>query len=224
VRAARGGSTPEARAALSELCERYWYPIYAYIRRRGYPASDAQDLTQDFFARLIEKDQVSEADPERGRFRAFLLTSVNCFLANQRDYNQRARRMPPGGWIEMDLARAESRLEIDPVDHADPETLYLRDWASAVIRRGATRLEDEYRAKGRERVFAQLGRFAISDDDGIDYRTIGRELQTSDVHARVLLCRMRKRLRELIAQEIEQTVTELIDVERELEVLREALR
>ncbi len=224
VRAARGGSTPETRAALSELCERYWSPVYAYIRRRGYSTSDAEDLTQEFFALLVEKDRVAAADPERGRFRSFLLAGVNHFLSNQRDHNRSARRRPSGGWIEIDTARAELGTKFEPIDPADPETLYLHDWATALVKRAAVRLEEEYRGKGRPEMFDRLGGFVTAEDDRIDYRTVARELRTGDVQVRVMVSRMRRRLRELVRQEVAQTVASPEEVESELELLRQALR
>ncbi|RPH40845.1 MAG: sigma-70 family RNA polymerase sigma factor [Planctomycetota bacterium] len=224
VTAARGGSTPEARTALSELCLQYRLPVYEYIRRRGYTTSDADDLTQQFFAFVLEKDTLEAADPERGRFRCFLLGCINHFLADEADRSRAMKRRPEGGWLPLDAVTGEPGFQARTVDRMDPEKLYLRDWATAVIKSGELALEEEYRSRGRGRAFERLRDFIAVDGGEQNCRAAARELDTSETHVRVLVFRMRKRLRELVAREVAQTVDVPEDVEAELQVLLAVLR
>ena len=167
----------DARAALAQLCETYWYPLYAYVRRRGFSAEDAQDLTQAFFARLLEKQKLHVADPERGKFRSFLLASMDHFLANERD---RARTQKRGGgraMLSLDLATGESRVSLEPATDLTPERLYERQWALALLEIVVQRLEAEYAAAGKAAHFALLkDALAGPPSATIDSRSIKRTL------------------------------------------------
>src|SRR5687767_4384504 len=164
LEAGRGGEG--ARAALSELCETYWYPLYAYVRRRGYAAEDSADLTQAFFARLLEKNVVHAADPARGRFRAFLLGSLKNFLANEWDRVHAQKRGGGKVPISLDFQAADERFSREPAAAAlTPEREYERNWALAVLERALARLEGEYAKRGRQSLFARLKPALIAADD-----------------------------------------------------------
>lgn len=178
VAAAGDASREDAQDALSQLCEAYWYPLYAYVRRRGYSAPDAQDLTQAFFARLLEKQSLRVADRERGKFRSFLLASLNHFLANESD---RARAQKRGGGVallSLDLAAGETRVNLEPAHELTPERLYERQWALTLLELVVQRLEAEYQEAGKTRQIElfkdalgggrdQLTYTAISENDGV---------------------------------------------------------
>src|SRR5262245_4319638 len=128
-----GGQSAQAQSAMAELCARYWFPLYAYVRRRGYQAAEAQDLTQDFFARLLEKNVVAQALPERGRFRTFLLSSLGNFLANEWDYQQRLKRGGGRAILSFEVGDGESRWQLEPADADTPEKTFQRHWATALL-------------------------------------------------------------------------------------------
>ncbi|MBC8874982.1 MAG: sigma-70 family RNA polymerase sigma factor, partial [Planctomycetes bacterium] len=146
VIAAGQRESPESAAALVTLCTTYWYPLYAFVRRQGYRTEDAQDLTQAFFAKLLEKNYISEADQQRGRFRSFLLASLKHFLANERDYARAQKRGGGRPVISLDFESAESRYCHEPADTMTPERLFERRWALTLLDRVLSRLYDEYAA------------------------------------------------------------------------------
>ncbi len=156
VLAAGHPSSPDAHAALAKLCRIYWYPLYAYVRREGYNAPDAQDLTQEFFARLLEKNYLAQVEPQKGRFRSFLLAALRHFLADQRD---RARAVKRGGGAEvfsLDAQEAEERYHLEPVDRMDAEKIYERRWAMTLLEQALTRLRDENVVAGKTELFERL--------------------------------------------------------------------
>ncbi len=151
--------SPQAAEALERLCHTYWYPLYAYVRRRGYSPADAQDLTQEFFARLLAKDYLALADPHKGRFRSFLLGGLQHLLSDERD---RANCLKRGGGrqpISFDAQAAEDRYRIEPVDSMTPERLYERNWIAVTLERAAGRLRDEYLAADKAGLYEQLTQF-----------------------------------------------------------------
>ncbi len=216
VLAAGHKSSPDTVAALAALCETYWFPLYAYVRRRGHNADEAQDLTQEFFARLLEKDYVAAADPERGRFRAFLLTSFKHFLSKERD---KARAQKRGGGrspLSLDLASGESRYATGPTDTLTPEQLYDRQWAVALLDRVMRRLEEEMRQSGKADWFDRLKAFIVGGSDGATYAKTAESLGTTEAAAKMATHRMRKRYRELLRLEIAETIEHVADVEDEI--------
>jgi RNA polymerase sigma-70 factor (ECF subfamily) len=221
----------QARAALEDLCGRYWYPLYVYARRHVRGPEEAQDLIQEFFAHLLEKRALAAADPDRGRFRAFLLTALRNFLAHERD---KARALKRGGGrcaIPLDLAKGESRYaehyamhyDIEPADHLTPERMFERQWALAVLERVMERLEEEQSAAGRERQFHALKGLLSGQSPRQAIAGAARELCLTPEAARQALHRLRKRYRALLRDEIAQTVTHPGQVEDELRALRAAL-
>ena len=221
---ATGGSTTEAQAALAGLCETYWPPVYAFIRRRGLSPADAEDLTQSYFARFFEKDYLRDFRPEAGRFRTFLRASITHFLANEWD---RERALKRGGGtvrISLDAATAEERLSLEPVDRLTPEAIFERTWAAAVLARCLERLRDEQKAAGGEERFLRLKAFLVSDGAGADYATLARELGLGESTLRVAVHRLRRRFAELLREEVARTVADPADVDAEIRFMLDALR
>ena len=223
VIAAGDSRREDAQDALAHLCEAYWYPLYAYVRRRGYSAADAQDSTQSFFARLLEKQTLGVADPERGKFRSFLLASLDHFLANERD---RARAQKRGGGrplLSLDLAAGESRVSLEPAHELTPERLYERQWALTMLELVVGRIEAEYQKAGKARQFELLRDALGGGRERLPYVEIAEELDMTVENARQAAHRMRKRYRALLRNEVARTVANPSDVDDELANLFEAL-
>jgi RNA polymerase sigma factor (sigma-70 family) len=223
VVAARG-EAPEARAALAVLCQAYWHPLYAYARRRLANADDAQDLTQEFFARLLEKDYLQAADPRRGKFRSFLLAAFKHFLANERE---RATAQKRGGGrrpLPLDFEDGERRYRHEPADATTPETLYARRWALTLLEQALARLRQEFAAAGKEALFEALKGTLTGDGTAEPYARIGRDLGLSEPAVKTAVHRLRRRYQELLRAEVAQTVASPEEVEDELRDLFAAVR
>jgi RNA polymerase sigma factor (sigma-70 family) len=213
----------EAGAALAELCRRYWYPLYAYVRRRVGNVSEAQDLTQEFFARLLEKNTLAAASRERGRFRAFLLGAMKNFLANEWDKakaQKRGGRRPP---ISLALDTAESKLSLEPAHDLTPEKLYERQWALTLLELVVERLEAECSAGGKASQFAQLKPALTGHRAAIDYSAAAAALEMSEEAVRQAAHRLRRRYREILREELAQTVAGPAEVDDEIRSLFAAL-
>lgn len=217
--------TARAQTALAELCQTYWYPLYAYVRRRGHGAEDAEDLTQGFFERLLRLESVKAVARENGKFRAFLLASMNHYLADEWD-KATAQKRSIQRTISLDAERAENRYQCEPVEHLTPQRLYERQWAMTLLETVVQRLCAEYASSGRGDLFMAL-RFTItSGENAQPYAVLAGELAMSEEAVRVAVHRLRKRYRQLLREEISQTVTgESGDscVTEELEYLRNIL-
>ncbi|MGE0609838.1 MAG: RNA polymerase sigma factor [Pirellulales bacterium] len=212
-----------AESALAELCRRYWFPLYAYVRRRTRDAGEAQDLTQEFFARLLEKQTLAEASPDRGRFRSFLLTSMKNFLANDRD---RAGAQKRGGHVRqlsLDWQAGESRLSYEPADHRTPEDSYERQWALTLLDQVVARLQGEFAAAGKSQQFELLKGALTGDRSDLPYAKLAPQLGVSDAAARKAAQRLRDRYREMLREEIARTVADPADVQDEIRRLFELL-
>jgi RNA polymerase sigma-70 factor (ECF subfamily) len=221
VIAAADPQRKEARSALVSLCENYWYPLYAYLRRRGYPADQAQDLTQEFFIRLLEGRYLDRADPEKGRFRAFLLTSLKFFVADEQD-RQRAHKRGGGAVVSLEFSLGEERYQREPAHDETPDRIFERRWALAVLDRVVKRLQNEFVQHGRPEHFERLKVFLLGQSDA-PYAALAREMNTSEGALKVAIHRLRKRYRELFRQEIADTVADPAEVESELRFLAAAL-
>jgi RNA polymerase sigma factor (sigma-70 family) len=224
VLAAGQGASPDARQALATLCQTYWYPLYAFVRRLGHAPADAQDLTQEFFARLLEKHYLRDADRRRGKFRSFLLASFKHFLANERD---RARARKRGGGrkqVSLDFAVGESRYSLEPSHELTAETMYERRWALTLLDRVVARLREEYVNAEKAKEFEQLKVFLTGETPTIFYRQVAVELASTEGAIKVAVHRLRRRFRDLMLEEIEQTVAEPEDVQDELRHLFAAIR
>src|SRR3954463_5232970 len=221
VIAAGDPNRKEARSALVALCENYWYPLYAYLRRRGYAADQAQDLTQDFFIRLLEGRYLDRADPEKGRFRSFLLTSLKFFVADEDD-RQRAHKRGGGAGVALEFSSGEERYQREPAHDETPERIFERRWALAVLDRVVERLRDEFVCHGRPEHFEKLKVFLLGHSDA-PYAALASEMNTSEGALKVAIHRLRKRYRELLRQEIADTVADPAEVESELRFLAAVL-
>jgi RNA polymerase sigma factor (sigma-70 family) len=211
----------EARSALVSLCENYWYPLYAYLRRRGYRAEHAQDLTQEFFSRVLEGRYLDRADPEKGRFRAFLLTSLKFFVADEED-RQRAHKRGGGMVVPLEFSSGEERYQREPADNETPERIFERRWALSVLDRVVERLRNEFVLHGRPEHFERLKLFLFGQSDA-RYAALAREMNTSEGALKVAIHRLRKQYRDLFRQEIADTVADPADVESELRHLAAVL-
>lgn len=222
--AAGDAGSPQAREALERLCRAYWYPLYAYVRRKGYDAPDAQDLTQSFFARLLEKDYLSAADRKKGRFRSFLLGSLEHFLA--REWT-RARAQKRGGGqpaFSLDAVDAEERYRLEPVDELSPDRLFDRRWAMTVIAEAMARLRGECVADGKGELFEKLAGLLSGEKGEGRHGELASALGLSEGAVKVALHRLRRRFGELVRDEIAQTVGTAEDIGDEVGFLRAVLR
>jgi RNA polymerase sigma-70 factor (ECF subfamily) len=221
VARAAGPPTPEASAALAELCGSYWYPIYALIRRKGFSADAALDLTQDYFARLLEKGTVAAADPAKGRFRAFLLADCSFFLADRRDRDRALKRGGGHPVLSIDARDAEGRFLLEPSHDRTPERMFERDWALALIARALGRLETHYAETGRSALFRSLKPFLSSDRAAAPRAAVAAELGMTDGTLRVALHRLRARFAAGLREEVAATLRDDGDeaIEEELQAL-----
>ena len=221
VVAARDPKRTDARSALVSLCENYWYPLYAYLRRRGYPFDQAQDLTQEFFTRVLEGRYLDRAESEKGRFRSFLLTSLKFFMADEED-RRRARKRGGGMVVPLDLSSSETRYQREPAHDETPERIFERRWALSVLDRVVERLRSEFVQLGRPEHFERLKVFLLGQSDA-PYASLAREMNISEGSLKVAIHRLRKKYRELFRQEIADTVADPAEVESELRYLAAAL-
>src|SRR3954467_5293388 len=178
----------EARAALTSLCENYWYPLYAYLRRRGYPADQAQDLTQDFFVRVLEGRYLDRADPEKGRFRCFLLTSLKFFVADERD-RQRAHKRGGGMVVPLDFCSGEDCYQREPAHNETPDRIFERRWALSVLDRVVESLRSEFVQRGRPQHFERLKVFLLGQSE-TPYASLATEMNISEGALKVAIHRL----------------------------------
>jgi RNA polymerase sigma factor (sigma-70 family) len=223
VVAAGTASSPNSNLALETLCRTYWYPLYAYIRRRGHTTEDAQDLTQEFFRRLLASDWISRADRSKGRFRTFLLGGLQNFLANEW---QKANRLKRGGGespVSLDAAVAEQRYALEPADLASPDKLFDRRWAMTVLESVLARLEAEQKEAGATERFKALRTVLLGEPSQDGYATLAARFGVSESTVKSWVHRLRGRYRELLQEEVAQTVESREDVQAELRHLMQAL-
>jgi RNA polymerase sigma factor (sigma-70 family) len=220
--AARGNASSAAAVALGELCRVYWYPLYAFLRRRGHTPHDAEDLTQEFFAQLLARQFLAKVDREKGKFRSFLLASLKNFLADERD---RAKAQKRGGGrptIPLDSLAAETRYQLEPADELTPEKLFEKQWALALLEQVLSRLHDEMAADGKAAMFEEL-KTALTGGRSGTYATIAEKLGMTEGAVKVAAHRLRRCYRELLKEEIAQTVAGPEEVEDEIRYLLSCL-
>lgn len=222
VLAAGRKSDPSSDRALADLCQSYWYPLYAYVRRRGIDADAARDLTQEFFARLLEKNNLAVAQPERGRFRAFLLTSLKNFLANEWERQRAQKRGGCNAILSLDFDSGESRFHTEPAHHDSPDRLFDRHWALAVLDHCLASLRAEFSREGKDRHFQQLKNF-LAGEAAASYAQVGQLLGMTEGAVKVAVHRLRRRYRELLRGEVAQTLAEPAEVDDEIRCLFDAL-
>jgi RNA polymerase sigma-70 factor (ECF subfamily) len=208
---------------LEELCNAYWYPLYVYVRCRGYRQEEARDLTQEFFARLLEKKWLRDVDPARGRFRTFLLTAMMHFLANEWHQSQTGKRGGGQTCIALDALEGEERFALEPRDSVTPAALYDRRWALTLIGRAQDRLRDEEVTAGQGARFAALEPTLAGERTDAGYRELATRFAVSEGTVKSWVSRLRSRFRVLLLDEIAQTLAEGQDPETELVELFAAL-
>ena len=223
VLSAQDKESPGSVEALESLCRTYWYPLYAYARRRGQSPADAQDSTQAFFARLLERHWVADARRERGRFRTFLLTAMNRFLADEWDKVRAQKRGGGQLLIPLQLDTAETRYGQEPADRRMPEQDFDRRWALALLDTVLGRLREEHEAAGRGDIFAGLHGCLVGGRESQPYVELAAKMNLSEGAVKVAVHRLRKRYREVLRQEIAQTLTADDAVEDELRYLFKVL-
>ena len=208
--------SPQAATALEALCRAYWYPLYAYVRRRGYSPADAQDLTQEFFAHLLEHHWVARADRHKGRFRSFLLTAMKRFLANEWDKVKTLKRGGQAQRVPLPLDAAETRYTQEPADTSTPEQVFEKRWALALLESVLGHLREEYVRDGKATLFDTLKPCLLGSRELQPYAAVAAELHMTEGAVKVAVCRLRERYRDRLREEIAQTVASPADVEEEL--------
>jgi RNA polymerase sigma-70 factor (ECF subfamily) len=215
--------SPDSSSALADLCQRYWYPLYVFVRRSVSDLDEARDLTQEFFARLLEKNTLALADPERGRFRTFLLAALRNFLHNERT---RARSQKRGGGrapLTLDFDSKDSRQPLEPAHRWSAERLYERQWAITLLDNVLARLQAEYEAAGKAALFQRLKSVLAAESASAPHADIAAELAMSPGAVKVAAHRLRRRYRELLRDEVGQTVADEQDIDEEVRSLFRSL-
>lgn len=216
VLAAGATPSPESTAALEKLCASYWYPLYAFVRRCGRPPSDAEDLTQEFFARLLEKRWLARADRDRGRFRSFLLTAMKRFLANEWAKEKTLKRGGGARFVPLGFAAAETRYCREPVDTSTPDELYEKQWALVMLESVLKQLRDDCARDGKGRLFEMLEPCLIGTRETQPYAVLAARLSMSEGAVKMAVSRLRSRFRELLKEELRQTVASPTEADEEL--------
>lgn len=222
VVAAQGRASADSDAALDAICRAYWYPLYSYARRCGQSPHDAQDLTQEFFRRLLEHNWIQAADPEKGKLRTFLVVAFKRFMANEWRRASAQRRGGGQTPVHIDTAFAESRFAAD-TQSPTPDEAFDRQWALTLLELTLGRLREDFAAGGTAGNFEALKGCLTAERGAIDYASLARSLGTSEVAARVAVHRLRKRFREIYREEISRTLADGVDIDEELGHLAAAL-
>jgi RNA polymerase sigma factor (sigma-70 family) len=223
VLAAAGPETIASREALAALCRVYWYPLYAYARRFGYPVEHSEDLVQSFFVHVLEKHSLEHARSERGRFRSFLLTSFKHFAVNEYDRARAAKRGGGEPLAALDVSSGERRYSLDARDDVNPEVIFDRGWAMTVIDRVQLRLRSSFVRSGKGALFERLRDFVMDDGADTPCRDIGAALGMSEGAVRVAVHRFRRRFRDVLREEIQQTVANGEEIDDEIRFLLAAI-
>ncbi len=221
---ARDRDVSHCRDAMHELCRRYWFPLYAFARRRGYESNQAQDLIQAFFLRVLEKDVLSRADRDRGRFRNFLLASLKHFLANEAAKAASLRRGGQHPSVSLDFRDAEGRLANEAIDHLTADAHYHRQWALQVLQRTLEQLGREFAEEGKSDLFDALGPYLAADRERLPYAEMGAKLGMTADAVKVTVHRMRRRYRRRLQAEIADTIASPEEIEEEIQDLFRAVR
>ena len=224
VLAARDAEDQLAATALDELCRAYWFPLYVYVRRRGASPEDAEDLTQGYFAALIERGYLTQVDRERGKLRSFLLTTLKHYLADEWDKTRTLKRGHGQRLVSIDAANAEERYAMEPADEASPDRLFDRRWALTLLDNVLTALRADYASAGQERLFDGLKKFLAWNSASEAYRETAAELGMKENAVRVAVFRLRRRYGNLLRDQVADTVTSPDEVPAELEQLLSLMR
>ncbi len=217
------GDDQHSHGALTKLCQTYWYPLYAFVRRQGYGPEDAQDLTQAFFAHLLEHHALAKVDRTKGKFRSFLLASLRHFLADQRDSARAQKRGSGAAPVALDAASAETRSGLEAADQASPDKAFDRNWALALMEQVLTQLRAEQDAAGKQAQFALLQDCLMGEPGAPRYVELAAQLGVSEGAVKMAVSRLRRRYRDLLRQEIAHTVSRPAEIEEEIRDLFAAL-
>jgi RNA polymerase sigma-70 factor (ECF subfamily) len=209
--------------ALGTLCQTYWFPLYAYLRRRGYDTHEAEDYTQGFFAGILERKGLKRADPKYGKFRSFLLVSLKNFLADEWDRAKAQKRGGDKKVFSLDFDTAAGRYDLEPAHRMSPEKLFERSWALTVLTRAMDRLKVESAASDKQQLFDRLKVYLTAERDAVSYRDVAEKLDMTEGAVKVAVHRLRRRYRDLVRDEIAQTVTTEAQVDEEIRDLFAAL-
>lgn len=220
---AGANESPEQHSALERLCQAYWYPLYSFVRRRARDVHEAQDLTQAFFERFLEKNYLAHLSADRGKFRSFLLVALQHFLANEWDRARAGKRGGRAPVISLDAQDAEERFRFEPPDELTPEKAYERRWVETVLEQVLSRLRDECNEAGHEDRFEKLKIFLVEDKGAISFAEMAAQLGLTEPAVKGLVRRMRQRYRELFREEIANTVADPAEVDGEIRHLIEVL-
>jgi RNA polymerase sigma factor (sigma-70 family) len=223
VLSAVDSSSPQYKQSLKILCQTYWFPLYAYLRRHGYNTHEAQDCTQDFFMNMIEKDSLRLVNPDRGKFRSYILSALKHFMADRSD---RARARKRGGGktlFSLDLENAEDQYELEPVDQLSPERLFERMWALTLLQKAMNRLETEFSSMEKQKVFEQIVIYLAPAQEALSYHETAAKVDMTEGAVKVAVHRLRKRYQELLREEIAQTVSTEGEIDEEIQELFTAL-
>lgn len=215
--------SPRARRSLEQLCRTYWYPLYVYVRRRGYRPEDAEDLTQEFFARLLNSRFLAAATQERGRFRSYLLTALNHFLADEWDHARAQRRGGDQTFVPLEVQSAETRYRLEPADNLTPEKVYEQRWAKTLLAHVIEQLRREYESQHKGALFEGLRDCLTKARAAVSYPALACQFDMSEGALRIAVHRLRQRYREVLRSEIANTVGEPGEVEEELRYLLRVL-
>jgi RNA polymerase sigma-70 factor (ECF subfamily) len=219
VLASRDFASPAAREALETLCRTYWYPLYAYIRRQGYEASDAEDLTQAFFARFLAPGALGNVGPEKGKFRSFLLACLRHFLADERD---RLAAMKRGGqyrFISLDAPSAEDRYRLEPADETNPEKIYERRWAWTLLEQARQCLRQEYLEAGKVDLYERLNLFETGESSPATYAEVAKRFGIAEGTVKWEASRLRRRFQQLVREVVARTVAHPGQIDDEIRYL-----
>jgi len=219
VLAAGDGASAEGREALEELCRTYWYPLYAYVRRQGHSPADAEDLTQSFFARLLAGHDLGQVDPDKGKFRSFLVACLRHFLSDQRDRANARKRGGGVRFVTLDVQGAEERYQLEARAALDPQTAFDREWGLTLLALALRRLRQEYVATGKDRLYERLKAYASAEMDAAACAQAAAELALTEIVTKGALQRLRQRYRELIRMEIARTVSSPSQMDEEIRYL-----
>lgn len=219
VLSARDQRSPQSSEALETLCRSYWYPLYAYVRRQGRNPHDAEDLTQAFFARLLERNYLAEVDQAKGKFRSFLIAALKHFLANEWDRVNAQKRGGSKTVLSIDRDAAENTYQFEPADTLSADKIFERRWAMTLLDRTLQRLAADYEPDGKRTLFEELKATITGDSGGVAYATIAKRLGSSEGAIKVAAHRLRQRYRELLRAEISETVSNREELEEELKHL-----
>jgi RNA polymerase sigma-70 factor (ECF subfamily) len=216
VLAAREPDSLVGRNALERLCQTYWYPLYAYVRRKGYSPEDAQDLTQSFFERVLQKNYLEDVNRDKGKFRAYLLACLKHFLSDQLDRQRAAKRGGGRANLPLEAQSAEERYRLEPLDLESPDKLYEQRWAETVLAQARARLREEFVQAGKESIYQELQGLEPGEKHDHSYAEIARRLGRSESAIKSAVARMRQRYGELVRDEIAQTVGSVIEIDEEI--------